>query len=194
MSLVPGHPRISRGFRSGIVIGVALAMVGIVVGTATGATTTPFQQVLVVNAPSSPIPVAQQGAISISNLPSNQSVTVSNFPATQPVSGTVSVDNLPDAQLASKSFIKSDSVGNDGGFETYSFGRTINVSNLFVSNQDSDSMAIYLVFSNGASSDIWAGDGNFQASFPTPVPMTGVQVFCYNLVLDCHFTLTAVGS
>ncbi len=98
-----------RGFRVGIVIGVAIALFGLVVGTATGAT--PFQQVIVVNAPASPIPVSLQGTgtisgtVSVSNLPATQPVSgtvdVGNLPATQPVSGTVDVGNLPATQPVS---------------------------------------------------------------------------------------------
>jgi hypothetical protein len=186
-------PRMTRGFRTGIVIGMAIAILGLAVGTVTGATT-PFQQVLVVNAPSSPIPVAQQGAVSISNLPADQSVTVSNFPATQPVSGTVNVGNLPATQVASKSWSEADTLGNDGGFKEYSFGRTINATNLFIANQDEDNMSVGIRLANGDSSYIWSDDGQLAETFPVPTPMTGVFVFCYNLVLDCHFDILVVGT
>ncbi len=64
------------GLRAGILIGVVLGLVGAIVGTASGAT--PFQQIIVVNPPASPVPVAG-------------TVSVGNFPSTQPVSGTVDV-------------------------------------------------------------------------------------------------------
>ena len=90
-------PRVTRGFRTGIVLGLVIAALGIAVGTVTGATNiTPFQQVVVVNAPSSPIPVV--GTVNVGNTPATQNVAVQNFPATQPVSGSVSVTNVANRQ------------------------------------------------------------------------------------------------
>ena len=86
----------AAGIRAGIGVGVALALVGALVGTATGAVT-PFQKVLVVNAPASPIPVV--GTVNVGNAPANQNVSVTNFPATQAVSGSVSIGDLPRRRL-----------------------------------------------------------------------------------------------
>ena len=183
-------PRASRGFRTGIVIGVAVAILGLAVGTATGATT-PFQQVLVVNPPASPIPVVQQGAVTISNLPT--SVSVNNFPANQPVSGSVSVSNLPAAQLASKSWSTADGIGNEE-LKEFPFGKTINVTNLFIENFDDDGISVGVRLANGDSSYISSNDGNLLQSFPVPTPMTGVFVYCYNIVIDCHVKILVVGT
>jgi hypothetical protein len=53
--------------------------------------------VFVTNTPANPVPVS--GAVTVSNLPATQpvsgAVTVSNLPQTQPVSGTVDVGNFP---------------------------------------------------------------------------------------------------
>ena len=92
MALTTSRLRLSRpsGLRAGVGIGVALALVGALVGTATGAIT-PFQQVVVVNAPANPIPVT--GTVT-------GTVSVANFPATQPVSGTVDLGTTDSGYLA----------------------------------------------------------------------------------------------
>lgn len=185
-------PRVTRGFRAGIVIGVAIAILGLAVGTVTGAST-PFQQVVVVNAPASPIPVVQQGAVSVANLPANQAVTVSNFPATQPVSGSVSVSNLPASQLASNSWSTASSIGNEE-FKEFPFGKTINVTNLLIENFDDDGISVGVRLANGDSSYIWSNDGNLAQSFTVPTPMTGIYIYCYNIVVDCHVKVLVVGT
>jgi hypothetical protein len=184
-------PRLTRGFRSGIVIGMAVAILGIAVGTATGAT--PFQQVIVVNTPASPIPVVQQGSINVANLPTNQGVTVSNFPATQPVSGSVSVTNLPGTQLASKSWSTYSIIGNEES-EVFTFGGTINVTNLFVDNFDDDNISVGIRLANGDSFTLSSDDGNLLQSFPVPTPMTGVRIYCYNIAFDCSVGIGVVGT
>lgn len=74
--------RIPIGLRAGVIVGVALALLGAVVGTASGVT--PFQNVVIANLPTDPIPVT--GTVSVANLP-----------ATLPVSGTVDIGNLPES-------------------------------------------------------------------------------------------------
>lgn len=200
-------PRVTRGFRTGIVIGLAIAILGVAAGTVTGAAT-PFQRVVVVNAPASPIPVVQQGAVTIENLPSNQDVTVTNFPATQPVSGTVSVSNLPAtqpvsgsvsvtnlpaAQLATKSWSTSVAIGNEDRRE-FDFGRTINVTNLFVENFDDDNISVGIRLANGDAMTVSSDDGNFSQVFPVPTPMTGLSIYCYNIVIDCHVKIMVIGT
>jgi hypothetical protein len=184
-------PRVTRGFRTGIVIGMAVAILGLVVGTATG-TTTPFQQVVVVNGPASPVPVAQQGAVSIANLPANQSVTVSNFPATQPVSGSVSVDNLPGAVLAKKTLNEHVTLDADG-FKEFFFN--VNVTNIFVRNHDEDSIVIHVGLNTANDSvAIYEGDGDVNQSFAVPIPAHRFSIFCANLVLDCDVDLVVLGT
>ncbi len=94
--------RMPVGLRAGIVIGAALALVGVAVGTATGVQQA-FQAVLVVNPASSPVPVvgaradgtlAVSGSVNVtasSPLPVAGTINVGNLPSTQPVSGTVSI-------------------------------------------------------------------------------------------------------
>jgi hypothetical protein len=168
---------------------MALALVGLAVGTATGATT-PFQQVVVVNAPASPIPVT--GTVSVGNTPANQDVTVTNLPETQPVSGTVSVSGLP-ASKATVVFSKRDSIGNEEAND-YAFGRTINVSTLILEAFDSDDFEISLVTVGGGRVEIWSGTGDHESDFTLPVPATGIHLYCFNIFLDCHATVAAFGT
>ncbi|MEO5965182.1 MAG: hypothetical protein ABIR11_06930 [Candidatus Limnocylindrales bacterium] len=90
-----------RGLRGGVVIGLALALVGAGVGTASGAIT-PFQQVVIVNTASNPIPISGtiSGSVNVGNFPANQNVNVTNLPATQAVSGTVSLGTTDGTHLA----------------------------------------------------------------------------------------------
>jgi hypothetical protein len=112
-----------KGFRAGLVIGVAVALVGLVVGTASG-TATPFQNVIIVNPPASPVPVSLQGTGAISG-----SVSVTNLPATQPVSGTVDIGNLPPVQDI---HVNGGSVGINGAANTIKIdpaANTVHVDN-----------------------------------------------------------------
>lgn len=191
-----------NGLRAGVGIGLALALVGAVVGTATGAVT-PFQKVVIVNAPSSPIPVELQGTgtitgtVAVSNLPANQPVTVTNLPATQPVSGTVNIGNLPAAPaapVANKTFYQGYSF-EDGTYADVTFGRTINVSYIRISDvTNGDGIRVYLVTANGTEGELFDGDAPFKESFTLPVPATGLSILCTNLVVDCNIGVFVVGS
>jgi hypothetical protein len=173
-----------RGFRAGIGIGLAVALLGAAVGTATGAVT-PFQQVIIRNGPTEPVPVtgtinvgntpANQN-VSVTNFPSTQTVSVSNFPATQPVSGTVNVANAP---AAAQKFYGSASGDGDMAFP---FGKTINITALFIVDGTGDN---YDVFVDGYHIAENVED-NYSVQFAYPIPATGVQVTCLNLTLDCH--------
>jgi hypothetical protein len=173
--------------RAVIVIGAALALVGAAVGTATGAVT-PFQQVVVVNAPSSPIPVS--GTINVANLPTNQSVTVSNFPTTQAVSGTVQIGNAPAVPVAGKRF--SDFFEIEPGFVgavTVEFGQTINVTTLIVAEGTGDN---YDVEFSGFPL-VQNHEGNLIQNFTAPVAASSAVLRCQNTVLDCHLRFTVLG-
>ena len=175
------------GLRAGIVIGAALALVGIGVGTAVGAPT-PFQQVVVRNTATEPIPVV--GTVNVGNTPANQSVTVSNFPATQPVSGTVSVGTTANKH---KIFVESLDAG---GGRNYAFGETVNVTSLVLENGGSDDeMTLYLLLPGVANATrIHTGDGGYKTDFTVPVPATGVRVFCGNAVLSCDVNVAVFGT
>ena len=165
------------------VYGIGGAALGAVVGTATGAVTR-LQQVLVVNDPASPIPVT--GTVSVGNLPE-----------TQPVSGTVNVGNLPAVHLANKVFSEQRLGIVAGGISTFDFGRTINVSTLIVDNRgaDDDTTALHLRTAAGTLVLVREGDGSFIQNFTMPVPATGVIVTCFNLASDnCDVEITALGS
>lgn len=207
MPIEPATPRSSlhrpTGLRAGVVIGAALALVGAVVGTASGAVT-PFQQVVIVNAPESPIPVT--GTVNVGNPPANQNVTVTNpeanpvqvrvtnLPVTQPVSGAVSVTNLPAAQVVSK--VYSNQLTWDASDDReFDFGGTINVSTLIVDNRGGDdTMAILLDTVAGPSIFVHEGDGSYTQNFSMPVPATSVTITCFNLAFDCIAWVSVVGS
>ena len=154
----PSRVRRPSGLRAGIVLGLALALAGAGIGTATGAVT-PFQKVVIVNAPAEPIPVT--GTVNVANQPTQLDVTVTNLPATQTVSGTVNIGNFPATQQVSGTVNIGNLPGNEkvtkvysdlaGAFDagstaTFSFGQTINVATLIMDNLGSDDeMSLYLV-------------------------------------------------
>lgn len=197
-------PRVSRGFRTGILLGLVIAALGITVGTVTGATAiTPFQQVVVVNPPSSPIPVT--GTVNIGNTPANQTVTVSNFPATQPVSGSVSVSNFPATQpvsvadsIATKGFDTTASIGAGEDHVFVPIGAdTINVSFLRIwtpSSLTGEKIQVRLQLINSPAVDVYFGDTEYRQDFTTPVGIRGVEVICLNAVFDCDLRITVIGS
>jgi hypothetical protein len=186
---LPIHVRRPAGLRAGLVIGLALALVGATVGTATGAVAlTPFQQVVIVNPATSPIPVT--GTVNVGNTPANQPVTVTNFPTTQKVSGTVDVGQLPAPQPATKRFTKFVQMG--PGFVdevTVDLGQTINVTTLIVAQGDDDNYTMDL----GDFEVVTNHEGNFFENFTLGQPASSVLLRCENLVLDCHMRLTVIG-
>jgi hypothetical protein len=196
-------PHVTRGFRTGIVLGLVIAALGIAVGTVTGATTiTPFQQVVVVNPPASPIPVT--GTVNIGNTPANQTVTVSNFPATQPVSGSVSVSNFPATQpvtvansIANKGFQSTAVIdaGDDHVFVPIG-GGVINVSFISISTWSltSERIQVGLQLTQSAAVDVYSGDTEFRQTFTSPVAIRGVEVTCLNAVFSCSLSISVIGS
>ena len=178
------------GLRAGIVIGSALALVGLAVGTAAGVDT-PFQKVLVVNAPASPIPVT--GTVNVGNATANQTVTVSNFPATQSVSGSVTVAN----NLATKGFQTTASIdASDSHVFAPVGGGTINASYIYISTYSltSERVQVILNFSQGGSAGVYVGDTDFRQAFTSPVAISGVEVVCLNAFLSCDLNVSVVGS
>jgi hypothetical protein len=171
------------GLRGGIVIGLALALVGIGVGTAAGAVT-PFQLVVIKNTAAEPVPVT--GTINVGNTPANQSVTVSNFPATQAVSGTVNVGNLP---VVTKKFYQAVTLDEAFEYVTVPFGQTINVSSLHVVDGTGDNYNVAI----DNLPLVEDTESNYSVDFTVPVPATGVQVTCLNLTLDCHLEIVVFG-
>jgi hypothetical protein len=172
-----------NGLRAGLVIGVALALVGGVVGTATGAVT-PFQQVIIKNTSAEPVPVS--GTVNVANTPANQPVSVTNFPATQAVSGSVNVGNFP---VVTKKFEQA--VTLDSGFdeESLPFGQTIKVTAVFVVDGTGDNYNVALDNFPLVENE----EDNYVQNFTVPVPATGIQVTCLNLALDCHLEITVFG-
>jgi hypothetical protein len=168
------------------VIGVAVALVAIAVGTAAGADT-PFQKVVVVNTPASPVPVV--GTVNVGNTPANQNVTVSNFPATQPVSGSVTVANT-----ATKVYNNSASI-DAGDRHNFTIPNGMNV--IFVRVDDlsltSESVTVYLRVASGVDTKIFEGDTSFTHDFTVPVATSGIDVGCDNAVLSRDIELNVIG-
>lgn len=200
-------PLTLRGTRLGIVIGTAVALLGIGVGGAmAGSTTNPY--VFVANPPSSPVPVA------VTNQGSAQTVTgtvnVGNFPTTQSVSGTVNVGNLPttqDVHVTNSSIVAGqplartvygNSVSIDaGGNHTYDFGGTINVREVIMDGQgNSDSFTIWL---NSSLQPTWttasySADGTFTEHLDLAIPAQSITVLCRNAIESCDGTIAVIGQ
>jgi hypothetical protein len=106
------------GVRAGIVIGFAIALVGLLAGTATGVAT-PFQQVVVVNPASSPV-----------------NVSVTNPTQVQTVTGSVNVTSDPYQQaLQFRSDFDATIVGNCATNQekiTVPSGQVLVIENVFV--------------------------------------------------------------
>jgi hypothetical protein len=180
--------RFSRlaGLRIVLVFGVALALVAVAVGTATGAVT-PFQQVVVVNPPESPVPVT--GTINVANLPGTQDVEVTNFPETQAVSGTIDVGNFPAGPIATQHRQSGLVFDPDDGPVNIQFGRVINVTSVVVADGDEDNYDISIESVPIA----FDHEGNFSEHFPAAVPATFAQLECHNVELDCDVIVTILG-
>ncbi len=177
------------GLRGGIIIGLALALVGGIVGTATGAVT-PFQLVIVKNTAAEPVPVT--GTVNVGNTPANQSVTVSNFPATQPVTMAA----IAPEQVADKYFgqrFVANVIGLGGDPAIADFEGTINVTTLTVGSEN-DTYDIILITASGKQLRLakWKED-NFALDFSKPVPATGVRLECRNTAFTCHLYLSVMG-
>jgi hypothetical protein len=174
------------GLRAAIVIGLALALLGALVGTATGAVTQ-FQMVIIKNTTSEPIPVA--GTVNIGNTPANQNVTVSNFPATQPVSGTVNVGNFPAAGvLATKHWTVDLSTSSFGGSDSAGI-QSMNVTDVIIADGDSDNYD----FAIGGFKLVANHEGNLIEHFTAAFPASGVGMTCRNSVESCDITVTVLG-
>ncbi len=178
------------GMRAGIVIGLAVAMVGALVGTA-AAVDTMFQKVVVVNAATQPVPVS--GTVNVGNAPSNQNVTVSNFPATQPVSGTVTVAN----SVATKGF---ETTASFDASDTHVFApvgsSTINASYIYITSYSttSDKIQVSLDLTQGGGPLVYVGDTDFRQAFTTPVGIRDVEVVCLNAFFSCDLRVSVIGS
>jgi len=180
--------RRARSLRGGIVIGLALALVGAGVGTATGAVTTPFQLVLVKNTATEPIPVV--GTVNVGNTPANQSVTVTNFPSTQ----SVSVSNLPATQTVRTADVRvfiDSATWASYAYHHFVFNDTMHVTGLTLSNSSDDSIRVELVTTSGRVV-LHSGSG-FSRDFTAPVAATGVDVVCQNDFFDCNAYLAVFG-
>ena len=173
------------GFRLGIVLGLAIALVGIAVGTATGAVTQ-FQKVIVVNSSASPVPVT--GTVSVANLPDSQDVNVTNFPDTQEVSGTVDIGNFPAAPATVRHTADLDPAGFVGGVQSMNFG-LMNVTDVIVADGDEDNYDVGI----GGFRLVTDHEGNFIEHFNSAVPSTGVSIRCENALVDCDVTVTVLG-
>ena len=172
--------------RLGLTLGLGVALVGLAVGTATGAVTQ-FQKVIVVNSAASPIPVS--GTISVDNLPDSQDVSVTNFPETQPISGTVDIGNFPAGPVATIRHTASlDPNGFVGGTAFMQFA-LMNVTDVIVADGDEDNYDVRI----GGFPLVIDHEGNFSEHFSAAFPSTGVSILCENAVLDCDITVTVLG-
>jgi hypothetical protein len=193
--------RPSRGARVGIILGSAVALVGIAVGGAFGVSSS-NPVVYVGNPPSSPVPVSLQGTGTISGdvnaaqkgtwsvgISGTPTVNVGNFPAT----GSVKI--APATEVFGTGPI---SLSDSGGNIAKPFGKTINVTAIGLANTDgidpfNDSIEVLLATSAGPFLPVHIGDGSTFVTFTQPIPATQINFACLNDVLDCDFYATVVG-
>jgi hypothetical protein len=193
------HP--SRGARVGIVLGAAIALVGIGVGGALGVSSS-NPVVYVGNAPSSPVPVSLQGTGTISGdvnaaqkgtwnvgITGTPTVNVGNFPT----GGSVTI--APASKFFGTGKVH---LTDSGGNIAKPFGQTINVTAIGLANTDgidpfSDSIEILLETPTGPFMPIHIGDGSVFVTLTQPIPATQINFACLNDVLDCDFYATVVG-
>jgi hypothetical protein len=192
--------RPSRGARVGIILGAAIALVGIGVGGALGVSSS-NPVVYVGNPPSSPVPVTLQGTGTISGdvnavqkgtwtvgISGTPTVNVGSLPANS------SVRIAPATEIFGTGLINLD---DSGGNIAKPFGKTINVTAVGLANTDgidpfSDTIEVLLGTSNGFV-PIHIGDGSTFVTFTQPIPATQINFACLNDVLDCDFYATVVG-
>jgi hypothetical protein len=173
--------------RVGFTLGLGLALVILAVGTATGTVTTQFQKVIVTNTAESPIPVT--GTISVANLPDSQDVEVTNFPDTQTVSGTVDVGNFPAGPLATIRHTASVTPSGFTGSSAFIPFALMNVTDVIVADGDEDNYDVGI----GGFPLVVDHEGNFSEHFTAAFPATGVNITCENAVVDCDVTVTVLG-
>jgi hypothetical protein len=193
--------RPSRGARIGIILGGAIALVGIGVGGAMGVS--PSNPVVYVgNTAASPVPVTLQGTGTISGdvnsaqkgtwnvgITGTPTVNVGNFPA----SGSVKI--APATEIFGTGRI---SLSDSGGNIAKPFGKTINVTAIGLGNTDgidpfNDTIEVLLATSAGPFVPVRIGDGSAFITFTQPIPATQINFACLNDVLDCDFYATVVG-
>jgi hypothetical protein len=195
------------GLRAGIGIGLALALIGALVGTATGAVT-PFQQVVVVNTPASPVPVTitnsslQVGAVKIDPTgntvkldPSNNTVNLGttdsghlanidtatgklNFDG----SGNLKTASTPAAAAVATKF-KDDFLAADASqTSTMDLGGTINATSIVIhSFGDSgvDGVNGLAFMLNGTDRlTLFGGPGDVVVPLPMAIPINSVRLRC----------------
>jgi hypothetical protein len=199
---IPGSRlRVSRGARVGIILGTAIALVGIGVGGALGGSSS-NPVVYVGNAPSSPVPVTLQGTGTISGdvnaaqkgawnvgITGTPTVNVNNFPSSS------SVKIAPATEIFGTGPI---TLHDSGGNIAKPFGKTINVTAIGLANTDgidpfSDTIEVLLATSGGPFVPVRIGDGSAFVTFTQPIPATQINFACLNDVLDCDFFATVVG-
>jgi hypothetical protein len=193
--------RPSRGARIGIVLGAAIALVGIGVGGTLGVSSS-NPVVYVGNAPSSPVPVSLQGTGTISGdvnaaqngtwtvgITGTPTVNVGNFPS------SASVKIAPATEIFGTGLIN---LNDSGGNIAKPFGKTINVTAIGLANTDgidpfSDTIEVLLATPSGPFVPIYIGDGSTFVTLTQPIPATQINFACLNDVLDCDFYATVVG-
>jgi hypothetical protein len=201
--------------RRGIVVGLALALVGAAVGTATGAVT-PFQQVVVVNDASQAIPVnitnptLAVGAVKLDPAgntvkldPSGNTVALGSTDSTHlanidAATGKLAFDgagNLktvapPQPAAVATKFFTDFVVAQAGSTAIYNLPETINATTIVV-NGFGATNGITLMLDAQERLTIFAdGDGgDVVVPLPAAMPVNNVRIFCSTSICEAWFSI-----
>jgi hypothetical protein len=140
----------------------------------------------------------------------NVQVSVNNHPSTQQISGAVSVSNLPttqDVNVIGGSLAVSSSLANKSQFFTLSAlpgtgtGKsfpTINASLIIVDPRRSDVSFTFMNFTlpSGITTSFGfrSPPGPLVIPLNQRIPVTRVQIDCFNVIGDCEPTIAIVGD
>jgi hypothetical protein len=188
--------------RGGIVIGLALALAGAAVGTATGAVT-PFQQVVIVNAPASPVPVnitnssLQVGAVKIDptgntvkldssnntvNLGTTDSGHLANIDTTTGKlnfdgSGNLRTVSTPAAPPVATKFYTNFLLAIAAPY-TVNLGETINVTSIVLALHSGVVSGVVFSLNGTDRLTLFGGSGDEVVPLPAAIPIDSITVAC----------------
>jgi hypothetical protein len=186
----------------------------VVVGVVLGATVfreqivhaaTPFQNVVITNTATNPIPVQQAGTSAVSGTvkldPSGNTVGLDATDSGHIAATDSHLANLDAAAstTVSRVCVNVDSIDNDGDAHTIcSTDGSWDISTIVATGMD-DRMA--LRFENANGDVVFALDGAadegtsmYQLNLPVPLRASKIEAACFNLIDDCGFRLEVLGT
>lgn len=168
------------------------------------AATTPFQQVVIQNTSTNPVPVQQAGTSSVSGTvkldPAGNTVGLDSTDSTH-LAGTDShLANLDAAAGATVSSVcrePSDIDNDHDGHVLCSTSGSWDISTIVATGMDDDMILHFLNHSDiqltllGADAD---GTDTYQLNLPIPMKANEIDATCLNLIDDCRFIVEALGT